>query len=392
MTDLCAEAAGDAAVRAAVSSGLLAQVAVIDADGHYPAAFLSSLGSAGAFSGPIPARFGGRGGGVADALAVIEEVSAACVSTGFCAWCQTVCGYYIAHGDSELMQTVALPEILAGSVGAGSAMSNPMKHFAGIEPLRVRATLAADRVVLDGMIPWLSNVVPGEGWFGLIAASADGPVMLAVPADADGITFVPSGPFIALEGSSTHGVRLDGVELSLAHVLAWPVAGYLERIRPGFLLMQIGIAFGHVRACIELMEDSDRAKAVNRYLPDGPDRLGADLDRLRERVSALAQGIGCGETPIDEDGHREVIAARLAAAELALRAGQATILHAGAAGFRRGSLAERKLREAAFIGIVTPGVKHLHKLLQDADRSAGRAPDDLLSPAPVTANHDRSST
>jgi alkylation response protein AidB-like acyl-CoA dehydrogenase len=377
MTDLSigldvAEPDAVARARATVSEFLLPLTPEIDQAGLYPGAFMAALGRAGGFAGTVPAALGGRGSGVNDAIAVIEEVSAACVSTGFCTWCQVVCAYYIQHGDSELMQALALPEILAGSVGAGSAMSNPMKHFAGIEPLRVRARRRGDRVRLDGMIPWLSNVEAHRGWFGLIAAAEEGPMMLAVPAQAPGISFMDSGPFIALEGSSTHGVRFDGVELSPAHILAWPVGDYLDRVRPGFLLMQIGIALGHVRSCITLMRESNQAKAVNAYLPDGPDRLEGELLELRAQVNELGEEIGCGETRLAADRQRQVIEARLAAAELALRAGQAAMLHAGAAGFRRGSVAERRMREATFIAIVTPGVKHLHKLLQNGRRPDGR--------------------
>ena len=41
------------------------------------------------------------------------------------------------------------------------------------------------------------------------------------------------------------------------------------------------------------------------------------------------------------------------------------MLHMGAAGYRSGSAAERKLRESYFVAIVTPALKHLKKLQHD---------------------------
>jgi hypothetical protein len=58
--------------------------------------------------------------------------------------------------------------------------------------------------------------------------------------------------------------------------------------------------------------------------------------------------------------------ARLTGAELSLRAAQGAMLHAGASGYTVDAPAQRRLREAYFIAIVTPSVKHLHKVLTTA--------------------------
>ena len=50
---------------------------------------------------------------------------------------------------------------------------------------------------------------------------------------------------------------------------------------------------------------------------------------------------------------------RAAAAELTLAAAQSAALHAGAKGMR--SPAQRRVREAMFVAIVTPALKHLRK-------------------------------
>jgi hypothetical protein len=45
------------------------------------------------------------------------------------------------------------------------------------------------------------------------------------------------------------------------------------------------------------------------------------------------------------------------------------MLHMGAAGYRSGSAAERKVREAYFVAVVTPAIKQLKKNLHDMKRA-----------------------
>jgi alkylation response protein AidB-like acyl-CoA dehydrogenase len=54
---------------------------------------------------------------------------------------------------------------------------------------------------------------------------------------------------------------------------------------------------------------------------------------------------------------------RLDAAHLALAASQAGMLHAGARGYIENSPEHRRLREALFVAIVTPSIKHLRQKL-----------------------------
>ena len=51
--------------------------------------------------------------------------------------------------------------------------------------------------------------------------------------------------------------------------------------------------------------------------------------------------------------------ARAHGAELSLRAAQSALLHQGARGYLMGSAPQRRIREAHFVAIVTPAIKHL---------------------------------
>ncbi len=57
----------------------------------------------------------------------------------------------------------------------------------------------------------------------------------------------------------------------------------------------------------------------------------------------------------------DVLDARAHGAELALRAAQSALLHAGARGYLMSSPVQRRVRESHFVAIVTPAIKHLRK-------------------------------
>jgi len=53
-----------------------------------------------------------------------------------------------------------------------------------------------------------------------------------------------------------------------------------------------------------------------------------------------------------------------------LRAAQAAMLFSGARGYVKAGAAQRRLREAYFVAIVTPATKQLRKMIHDIDASA----------------------
>ena len=67
------------------------------------------------------------------------------------------------------------------------------------------------------------------------------------------------------------------------------------------------------------------------------------------------------DTPFEggRDFLLEVLDVRVQGAELALRASQSALLHQGARGYLMSAAPQRRIREAHFVAIVTPAIKHL---------------------------------
>ena len=357
-----------AELRAIVARDLAPIASEVDAKGVYPREFMRNFGAAGGFSQSAPVEMGGGGRGVAATIAAMEIISETCLSTGFCAWCQSVCGWYIQHGQSQKLVAEVLPGVLDGSRGAGTGLSNPMKHFAGIENLNIKAVRTEGGFLINGALPWVSNVEV-DHCFAVVAhvEAQNNYLMAIVDGDAPGLRLGGGGQFIALEGSSTYACRFRDVFIADDAVLAHPCPSYVERVRPGFVLTQCGFGLGLTQSCIELMRKANRRTGhVNCYLDDTVESIETDLARLRGEVYALAGEVESGRPGL----FRAVVRARYDAADLSLRASKGAMLYAGAAGYSLGGVTERKLRESYFVAVVTPAMKHLKKLLHDLPATA----------------------
>jgi alkylation response protein AidB-like acyl-CoA dehydrogenase len=104
--------------------------------------------------------------------------------------------------------------------------------------------------------------------------------------------------------------------------------------------------------------DSGAALAA-ACLPLSPAAIDERADTLAARAARLAT--------FHDDPSRsaflEVLRLRLDASWLALEATQAAVLQAGARGYLVGAQAHRRQREAQFVAIVTPSVKHITREL-----------------------------
>jgi predicted secreted protein len=122
------------------------------------------------------------------------------------------------------------------------------------------------------------------------------------------------------------------------------------------------MAFGLIEGAIGLMEQARSSLGhVNKYLPEQPEQFRENLARMRGLVSELC------ETPFDTSPTywRRVIEARLLAGDATVAAAHAAMLHQGARGYVSAAAAQRRLREAYFVAIVTPATKQLRKMLAE---------------------------
>ena len=122
------------------------------------------------------------------------------------------------------------------------------------------------------------------------------------------------------------------------------------------------MAAGIVKNCIDLIKQVEAPLGhVNQFLDVQAEDLEAEYNAVVGEVLDMAK------TPYDQSDEFYVRAlkVRLAGGELAMKAAHWAQLHMGARGYVTHGAAQRRLREAYFIGIVTPATKHLKKLISE---------------------------
>jgi alkylation response protein AidB-like acyl-CoA dehydrogenase len=350
-----------ATVREVAARELAPIVQKIDAEGAYPEGVMRAFGRAGAFGTHLP---GADGANLVTAIRAMAAAGEHCLSTSFCMWCQDALAWYIFAAENDALKGALGPAVASGAALGGTALSNPMKTFFGIEQIRLKGKRVAGGYVVRGLLPFVSNL-GADHYFGAVFEVEDAPkhyAMAVVPCASEGVTLADNTKFVALDGTRTFSVQMRDVMIPDTLVLADPSDAYIRRIRAGFILLQTGMAFGLVRGCTDLMQQMKGPLGhVNKYLDIQPEALADEAAQLEATVERLAA------TPFETDATywRAVLEARLAGSELSLAAAQAAMLHCGARGYVTTGAAQRRLREAYFVAIVTPAIKQLKKMLAD---------------------------
>jgi alkylation response protein AidB-like acyl-CoA dehydrogenase len=359
-------AASLAVVRRLIAEKLAPRVIDVDLKAEYPEAFLRELGAAGGFRGAMAAEFGGNGLGLKHVVQVMEEASKLCLSTGFLVWCQTACARYIQMSDNEPLKKSILPRIARGEVLVGTGLSNTVKSCDTIEDFRLSARKVAGGYVINGVLPWVSNLGPTHYFATGCPVEGEAPgqnglVFVLVDCQQAGFRLVDCAHFVALDGTRTLACHFKDTFISDAMVLSHPgqSAAYVSRIKPGMILAQMGMGLGLIEACVDMMKQSNKTHAhVNQFLDDQAETIDAVLQEARAATYALADSL---QAMPDAAVVLDILKLRLAGGELALKAANAAMLHMGARGYLQKSPAQRRLREAYFIAIVTPATKHLRR-------------------------------
>lgn len=350
-----------------VATTLAPKVSQID-KGYYPLTEMSHLGKAGVFLPHLSAH----GGRFDTAILATAQIAKVCGTTGFLAWCHQVCGLYLDKSDNATLKQTVLSSHAVGNTFGGTALSNPMKSWANIETLLLTATKTSDGYTISGTLPWISHIAPNQ-YCGAVARVIDGTqasrddIFFLLQFDDDrqkNWTLSQCPSFLAMEGSSTWRIELDNYPITDADIIAYPCADFIKNIRGAFVLMQLGIGIGIIAGAIEDIKQG--AAVSNAFLEDQAGLLQLELDAAVSRTLSLAQ------TPFETDKNffLDVLNIREQVALLALKATQSALLHQGARGYLMTASPQRRLREAQFLAIVTPAIKHLrhlsHQIMSDS--------------------------
>ncbi|TLD81414.1 acyl-CoA dehydrogenase [Helicobacter sp. MIT 11-5569] len=323
--------------------------------GFYPKEILENLGKSGTYASFLEQKELG----LEQAIQSIYAVSKVCGNTGFCVWCQNALAWYLLHSDNKkLFEKASLGEVLGGT-----GLSNPIKSFARIESVKIKAVKVSGGYVLNGTLPWVSNLDYGH-YFGVIAQENENFIFGIVHCVVDKLELQEDVHFIGLEGSGTFAVVLKDYFLEDALVISHSFNAVSQKIMPGFVLMQSGIVLGLLENAIAVLEKyQDSKNGINAYLPYGNLQNIAEIKEQRDKIQQEA--LYLAKTPYDESESffHKILELKSKGATLLLEVAQIAMLSAGTKGYLKDSNVSKLLVESYFAAIVTPSLKHINKIL-----------------------------
>ncbi|QQE74354.1 acyl-CoA/acyl-ACP dehydrogenase [Brevibacillus composti] len=329
----------------------------IDEEACYPLAFFEALGHSGLLqsAGRTDQEVLGQG------VRLVEETAKTCMTTAFNLWCHMAALTYVRKSENSFLRRSILPKLENGELRGGTGLSNPMKYYAGLERLCLKAERVRGGYTISGQLPSVSNLGP-DHWFGIVAAVEEKyRVMALVPCRADHLVLKEKRNYLGLNGSATYACEFRGVFVPDEWVISEEADDFIKEIRPPFLLYQIPLGLGVTEASISSIEKvKGKQGGCNQYLPVQAEDLREELLPLREELYRLSVSAELAEK------WPELVKLRLAVVHLTSKAVYASMLHHGGAGYLQASDPSRRLRESLFLVNLTPTVKHLEKLVREA--------------------------
>jgi alkylation response protein AidB-like acyl-CoA dehydrogenase len=332
----------------------------LDTTSDNSATLLPKLAEAGLFGLGVPAVLGGHGGHVNDAIAGVAAVSERSLAAGFVFWGHRTFIEYLLQSPNEALRDRLLPDLLAGSRAGATGLSNAMKFLSGIEGLQIKATKTDGSLRVDGQLPWVTNL-RASGFDVAAAIQGDGnnPAFVASLSSEDmGLERSGDLDLMAMRATSTAAVKIENVRIGADRILHHNASEWLPKVRPAFLGLQCAMAIGLAR----------------RSIAETTSRLNEARDILREPSEAITNALVKAEAQLQQElsgksferSPAKLFELRIGLAEIAAEAVQLELSAAGGRAYltKPGEGFQRRLREVAFIPIITPSLVQLKTALE----------------------------
>ncbi|BBX96713.1 acyl-CoA dehydrogenase family protein [Mycobacterium lacus] len=308
-----------------------------------------ALGSAGLLGVGAPGNADGRLAQMAD---VIRLISGECMSTGFSVWANRMAVEYLLTAGTPYSRAAVKP-LLAGTALGITGMAAAFKDAAGCGCLELTATTVPGGYRLNGSIRWASNLYEDSMLVTAARTERGDKLIVALPLNAPGITVGHHFKLLAMDSTASSYLELSEVEIAEGQVLSTDFDGFLDAVRPTFLVLQSAMCLGLARTAIT--QSRLGLTGVNSVFTPDVDLLAGKLTLAETTLASLASAVGGTRPP----SRKELLSLRLSAAEIASACAALEIRTAGGKGYASRTPASRRYREAAFVPVQSPSEAQL---------------------------------
>ncbi|QPB42469.1 acyl-CoA dehydrogenase family protein [Rodentibacter haemolyticus] len=335
----------------------------LDQSDLYADVLLHQLAQDNIFKSGVPTEFGGDGGTIEQTIRLIQAVAEHSLTAAFVAWGHRTLIENLLASENQAAKEKWLAALISGEIAGSTGLSNATKFLSGVEELQVSITEQEGKRYLNGYLPWLTNL-RAERFVVVFAAEYvdvdKKPIVIAVPSEALGLTRSENLSLVALQGSNTAALRFENVELAPDWILSDNAETYLAKIRPEFLGLQCGMAFGLAQRSLSEVE---KTLGSNRAV------LKTEWETQKVALADLQQRLFNGlATGAFRQNPKAIFQIRIDVVELVA---QSLLLELQAGGGRAylentGFSFIRRWREGAFLPIVTPSAVQLRLVLSQS--------------------------
>ena len=328
----------------ALLEDIRAHAAALDRGEYHSRRSFRALGAAGLLGVGAP---GNADGGLQDMADVIRVISGACMSTGFSLWAHRMAVEYLLTAATPFSMDAVRP-LLAGTAPGVTGMASAFKEAAGCGSLELTATTVAGGYEVSGPIRWASNLYPDSPMVTAVRTDAGEKLIVALPLDTPGVALGDHFELLAMGSTASSYLNLQDALVPAEQVLSHDFGGFLQAVRPTFLILQSAMCLGLTRTAVE--QAGHGLSGVNSVFSADVDRVAERLTDAEATLGRLARAVGGAEPP----SKKELLSLRLAAAELSSASADLEIRTAGGKGYASRTPASRRYREAAFIPVQSP--------------------------------------
>jgi acyl-CoA dehydrogenase len=327
------------------------RAAEIDRTHEFPADVGAALAESGLLSAAIPEQYGGGGAGMAEVAVVARELAWADISSTMIFTLQCTCIEVIKALGTPEQQADLFARHLRGELFA-IALTEPGAG-SDAKSVTTRAETVEGGYRINGLKHYITNARV-SGVIVVIAKTSDGISAFAVDRNAAGVSITRNESKMGLHGTTTDEVVFEDVTVPATARLGSGSEGFaalmraLERGRVSIAAVAVGLA----RRCIQeaakhLAERQQFGRALSEF--QGLQFLVADMETGTSAADALVvRASEAAGTP----AFRSLSAqAKSFATDNAMKVATDAVQLFGGAGYMRGVVVERMMRDAKILQI-----------------------------------------
>lgn len=322
-------------------------VTQIDKDGVYPEKFIKTVLQADILSLHLCSEKERH----IKIMKIIEETAKYCLTSAFTLWCHFASVTTIREGGSNTHFNGIRELIETGKLLAGTGLSNALKYYAGIEPVKVHAVRKQGGYCISGTLPSVSNL--GENHCFVIMATLDSNnnIICLVPTNTPGLKMTRSKSFVALNGTATYSCAFQDAFIADDLIVTEDAELLIPKIRSIFSLYQIPLALGLSRASLKSLEENYFEGHINII------ELKQEFTELYDKAYKLASSDNVSTIT------KEILEVRLKVVKFVTKVTHYDMVYAGGKGYLEHSSVYRRLRESYFLVNLTPSIQQLERMI-----------------------------